>query len=167
MDDPVGLEIGGEDLTMPYRVTRYRLMLVKDGSLTTTWDRLVRQPRDVVDLMGPLLANLDREAFWVIMLDGKNRATGINLVSLGSLTAALVHPREVFKPLIVGNAAATILVHNHPSGDPAPSAEDLTLTRRLCEVGELVGIRVLDHLVLGERGSFRSLSDDGLLGGSR
>ena len=152
---------------MPYRISRYRLLLVKDGSITTTWDRQVRRSRDVVDLMVPVLADLDREAFWVILLDTKNRATGLNLVSLGSLSATLVHPREVFKPLIVGNAAAGILVHNHPSGDPTPSGEDIALSRRLCEVGDLMGIRVLDHVIVGDGGAFRSLADDGLLGGSR
>ena len=152
---------------MPYHISRYRLLLVKDGSITTTWDRQVRRSRDVVDLMVPVLADLDREAFWVILLDTKNRATGLNLVSLGSLSATLVHPREVFKPLIVGNAAAGILVHNHPSGDPTPSGEDIALSRRLCEVGDLMGIRVLDHVVVGDGGAFRSLADDGLLGGSQ
>ncbi len=121
---------------MPYRVTRYRLLMVKDGSITTTWDRQVRQSKDVADLMAPVFAGLDREAFFVVLLDAKNRASGYNLVSLGSLTAALVHPREVFKPAIAGSAAAVVLVHNHPSGDPSPSAEDLALTKRLCEVGE-------------------------------
>ena len=152
---------------MPYRVTRYRLLMVKDGSITTTWDRQVRQSKDVADLMAPLAANLDRQHFWVLLLNGKNTVIGVNLVSVGSLTAALVHPREVFKPAILGNAAALVLVHSHPSGDPSPSAEDTALTRRLSEVGELVGIRVLDHIVLGDAGSFRSLADDGLLGGAR
>ena len=152
---------------MPYRVTRYRLLMVKDGSITTTWDRQVRQSKDVADLMAPLVSNLDREAFWVLMLNGKNVVIGVNLVSVGALTAALVHPREVVKPLILGSAAAAILVHNHPSGDPTPSAEDLALTKRLGEVGELVGIRVLDHIVIGHDGAFRSLADDGLLGGAR
>ena len=100
-------------------------------------------------------------------MDGKNRASGINLVSLGSLTAALVHPREILKAAIAGSAAAVVLVHNHPSGDPTPSAEDLALTRRLCQAGDLVGIKVLDHIVLGDGGSFRSLADEGLLGGGR
>jgi len=85
---------------MPYRVTRYRLLMVKDGSITTTWNRQVRQSKDVADLMAPVFAGLDREAFFVVLLDAKNRASGYNLVSLGSLTAALVHPREVFKPAI-------------------------------------------------------------------
>ena len=150
---------------MPYRVARYRLLLVKDGSVPTTWDRQLRQSGDVAKLMADVVAGLDREAFFVVLVDGKNRVSGINLVSLGSLTAALVHPREVFKPAIAGSAAALILVHNHPSGDPSPSAEDLALTRRLCQAGDLVGIKVLDHIVLGDGGSFRSLADEGLLGG--
>ena len=150
-----------------YRIARYRLLLVKDGSVPTSWDRQLRQSRDVADLMAPVFAGLDREAFFIVLLDGKNRATGINLVSLGSLTAALVHPREVFKAAIAGSAAAVVLLHNHPSGDPSPSSEDLALTKRLCEVGDLVGIKVLDHIVLGDGGAFRSLADDGMLGGAR
>ena len=153
--------------TMPYRVARYRLLLVKDGTVPTTWDRQLRQSRDVADLMADVVAGLDREAFFVVLLDGKNRASGINLVSLGSLTAALVHPREVFKAAIAGSAAALVLVHNHPSGDPSPSPEDRAITERLVQVGELVGIKVLDHIVLGEAGVFRSFADEGLLGGSR
>ncbi len=98
--------------TMPYRVARYRLLLVKDGTVPTSWDRQLRQSRDVADLMAGVVAGLDREAFFVVLLDGKNRASGINLVSLGSLTAALVHPREVFKAAIAGSAAALVLVHN-------------------------------------------------------
>ena len=152
---------------MPYRVARYRLLLVKDGSVPTNWDRQLRQSRDVADLMAGLVAGLDREVFYVLLVDGKNRVAGINLVSIGSLSATLVHPREVFKAAIAGSAAALVLVHNHPSGDPTPSAEDLSLTRRLCEVGDLVGIKVLDHIVLGDGGCFRSLADEGLVGGAR
>jgi DNA repair protein RadC len=148
---------------MPYRVARYRLLLVKDGTVPTSWDRQVRQSKDVAHLMFPLAANLDREHFWCLLLNGKNVLIGVNLVSVGSLTAALVHPREVFKPAILGNAAALLLVHSHPSGDPTPSAEDLALTKRLCEVGDLVGIRVLDHIVLGHDGAFCSLADNGQL----
>jgi DNA repair protein RadC len=88
---------------------------------------------------------------------------GLNLVSIGSLTAALVHPREFLKALIIGNAAAAIVVHNHPSGDPAPSAEDLALTKRLREVSDLVGIRLLDHIILGHDGAYCSLADNGQL----
>jgi DNA repair protein RadC len=152
---------------MLYHVTRYRLLMVKDGSIPTTWDRQVRRSKDVADLMAPLVANLDREAFWVLMLNGKNVVIGVNLVAVGALTAALVHPREVVKPLILGSAAAAMLLHNHPSGDPTPSAEDLALTKRLGAVGDLVGIRVLDHIVIGHDGAYCSLADDGVLGGAR
>src|SRR3989442_10790400 len=93
VSEAVSEKTGGELTTMPYRIARYRLLLVRDGSVPTTWDRQLRQSRDVADLMAPVFAGLDREAFFVVLLDGKNRASGINLVSLGSLTAALVHPR--------------------------------------------------------------------------
>jgi len=142
-------------------------MKVKDGTVPTTWDRQMRQSRDVAEFMAPIAAGLDREYFWCLALDGKNRAASLHVISVGSLTAALVHPREVFKPAILCNAAAVVLVHNHPSGDPTPSPEDRAITERLVQVGELVGIRVLDHLVLGEAGAFRSFADEGLLGGAR
>jgi DNA repair protein RadC len=106
------------------------------------------------------LPQLDREVFYVLLLDGKNRVRGEVRVSEGSLTAALVHPREVFAPAIRDAAAAVILVHNHPSGDPTPSAEDRAITERLRQVGELVGIRVLDHVVVGQ-GRWASMAEDG------
>ena len=106
------------------------------------------------------LPQLDREVFYVLLLDGKNRVQSEVRVSEGSLTAALVHPREVFAPAIRDAAAALILVHNHPSGDPTPSAEDRAITERLRQVGELVGIRVLDHVVIGQ-GRYASMADEG------
>lgn len=106
------------------------------------------------------LPQLDREAFYVLLLDGKNRVQAEVRVSEGSLTAALVHPREVFSPAIRDGAAALILVHNHPSGDPTPSAEDVALTERLRQVGDLVGVRILDHVVVG-RGRWVSMAETG------
>lgn len=150
-----------------YRLACYRLALVRESIVSTGWDKHVHTSQDVATLMGPLVADLDREGFWVVLLNGKNRAIGLNLVSIGALTAALVHPREVLKPAILGNAAAIILVHNHPSGDPAPSAEDIALTTRLWQAGDLMGIRVLDHIILGDDGAYRSLADDGQVGGAR
>jgi DNA repair protein RadC len=87
--------------------------------------------------------------FLALLLDGRNRLRAETWVSEGTLTTALVHPREVFAPAIRDRAAALILVHNHPSGDPSPSSEDVALTERLRQVGEVVGIRVLDHVVVG------------------
>lgn len=95
-------------------------------------------------------ARSDREEFLLVPLDGKNRALGFHVVSVGTLTASLVHPREVFKIVLLANAAAIILVHNHPSGDPTPSAEDIAITKRLQEAGDLLGIRILDHVVIGD-----------------
>ena len=102
----------------------------------------------------------DREEFVVLLLDAKNKLLGFHVVSLGSLTPSVVHPREVFKIAILGNAAAILLLHNHPSGDPTPSNEDLHITQRLCQIGEVLGIRVLDHVVIGD-GRYISFVDDG------
>jgi DNA repair protein RadC len=100
------------------------------------------------------------EQFYAVLLDNKNRKLKDIRISQGSLTASIVHPRDVYLPVIRESAAAVIFVHNHPSGDPTPSAEDLEITRRLRQVGELVGVRVLDHLVIG-RGRYISFVDDG------
>jgi DNA repair protein RadC len=95
-----------------------------------------------------------------ILLDAKNRKIKDVRVSEGSLTSSLVHPREVFNPVIRESAAAVVLVHNHPSGDPTPSQEDLHITRRLRDVGDIMGVRVLDHLIIG-KGKYVSFVDDG------
>lgn len=100
------------------------------------------------------------EHFFVILLDNKHRKLRDVQVSQGSLTSSVVHPRDVFMVVIRNSAAAVIFVHNHPSGDPTPSQEDLALTRRLREVGELVGVRVLDHIIIG-KGRYVSFVDDG------
>jgi DNA repair protein RadC len=100
------------------------------------------------------------ELFYAVLLDNKHRKLREVLVSKGSLTAAIVHPRDVFAQVVRFSAAAIVLVHNHPSGDPTPSREDLEITRRLREVGELIGIRVLDHIVIG-KGRYVSFVDDG------
>jgi len=118
----------------------------------------VRDAASVWEHFRGRLPQLDREAFYVLLLDGKNRVRGEVRVSEGSLTAALVHPREVFAPAIREGAAALILVHNHPSGDPTPSAEDAALTERLRQVGDLVGVRILDHVVIG-RGHYVSMAE--------
>jgi DNA repair protein RadC len=110
----------------------------------------IREAADVYRAFREHFEALDREEFLVVLVDGRNKVIGFNVVSVGTLTASLVHPREVFKPAIVGNAAAIILVHNHPSGDPEPSAEDKALTSRLTQAAELLGIRILDHVVIGD-----------------
>jgi len=121
----------------------------------------LRTSAEVYRHCGERMAALRKEQFHVILLDGKNRPLKDVRVSEGTLTASLVHPREVFVPVIEESAAAIILVHNHPSGDPTPSAEDIAITQRLRQVGELMGVRVLDHVVIGH-GRYVSFTDEGL-----
>jgi DNA repair protein RadC len=107
-----------------------------------------------------MVADADREYFYAILLSTKNHVLAVELVSVGTLSASIVHPREVFKPAIVQSAAAVAVVHNHPSGDVTPSPEDRELTRRLARAGELLGIRLLDHLIVCET-EYVSLRDAG------
>lgn len=107
------------------------------------------------------LAKESKEHFLCLHLDGKNRIVCLDRVSVGSLNQSIVHPREVFKSAILSSAAAVLLVHNHPTGDTEPSREDREITRRLAEVGSLVGIRVLDHVVVGD--GYFSFTENGLL----
>ncbi len=122
----------------------------------------VGSPADVAGLVMEEMRNYRREHFRVVMLDVKNRVLGTEEISIGSLNTSLVHPREVFRPAVLKSCAGIIVVHNHPSGDPTPSTEDLEVTRRLCEAGELMGIKVLDHVVIGD-GKFFSFREKGLL----
>lgn len=123
---------------------------------------VIQHPGDVASLLMDEMRYLDREHFRTICLNTKNRVLAIDNVAVGSLNASLVHPREVFKGPVKRSAAAIILVHNHPSGDPSPSLEDIQVTRRLVEAGRLLGIEVLDHLILGD-GFFISMKEKGLL----
>ena len=111
----------------------------------------IKTPEDVYELAKEQLdiENLDREHFVVLFLNRKNVIIATEVTSVGGLHSSIVHPREVFKPALLVSAASIILLHNHPSGDPAPSPEDVNITNKLVEVGELVGIEVLDHVVIG------------------
>jgi DNA repair protein RadC len=121
----------------------------------------LRGPADVFRHFHPTLRDATHERFLVVLLDGRHRFLRHELVSQGTLTASLVHPREVFRPALRESAAALVLVHNHPSGDPAPSAEDREVTARLVRAGELLGVPVIDHVVVAERG-YASLRETGL-----
>ncbi|MFH0947213.1 MAG: DNA repair protein RadC [Planctomycetota bacterium] len=124
--------------------------------------RTLRSGRDIFGLLAPKVRDLRKEVFIVLLLDGKNRLLREERVSEGSLTSSIVHPREVFAPAIRESAAAIIVAHNHPSGDPSPSREDLEVTARLVEAGRLIGITVLDHVILGDP-EFVSLRERGFL----
>ncbi|SCG83738.1 DNA repair protein RadC [Proteiniborus sp. DW1] len=109
----------------------------------------ITSPTDVVDLLMLDMIHLKKEHFKIVMLDTKNQVIGIEDISVGSLNSSIVHPREVFKEAIVKSSASIILVHNHPSGDPTPSKEDIAITRRLAEGGDILGVKVLDHIIIG------------------
>ncbi|WP_123041295.1 RadC family protein [Cohnella candidum] len=123
---------------------------------------LIASPRDAADLLMEELRRLREEHFVVLFLNTKNRVIGRQTLSIGSLNASIVHPREVFRAAIRRSSASILCAHNHPSGDPTPSPEDKQLTRRLAEAGELVGIELLDHIVIGDN-RFVSLKELGCL----
>ncbi|MBT9142148.1 MAG: hypothetical protein DDT29_00541 [Dehalococcoidia bacterium] len=122
----------------------------------------VSSPGDAAGLVMEEMRHNLREHFRVVLLDSKHKVLGIEEISIGSLNTSLVHPREVFRPAIRKACASIILLHNHPSGDPTPSREDLDVTRRLSEAGRLIGIEILDHIIIGD-GNFVSFREKGLL----
>lgn len=123
---------------------------------------VIHTPQEAGYLVMEEMCYLDREYFRVMLLNTKNRVLGIETVSIGSLNASLVHPREVFKRAIQRSAAAIILLHNHPSGDPSPSSEDKEITQQLCKAGRIIGIEILDHIVIGDH-VFTSFREKGLI----
>lgn len=123
---------------------------------------VIRSPRDAADVLMEQLRYLQKEHFVCLFLNTKNHIIAQETLSIGSLNASIVHPREVFRAAIKRSSASILCAHNHPSGDPAPSPEDISLTSRLKEAGEIVGIEVLDHLIIGD-GEFVSLKEQGLM----
>lgn len=113
-----------------------------------------RCSEEVANYYIPLLKDLKKEQFRVLLLDIKNRVIKEVLISQGSLTSSIVHPREVIKPAVKESAASVIFIHNHPSGDPEPSADDMEITDRLCKSCSIMGISVLDHIIVAEGGYF-------------
>ncbi|BCG60507.1 RadC family protein [Paenibacillus sp. URB8-2] len=122
----------------------------------------IRSPHDAADILTEQLRYLQKEHFVCLFLNTKNHVIAQETLSMGSLNASIVHPREVFRAAIKCSSASIICAHNHPSGDPTPSPEDIALTRRLLEAGEIVGIDVLDHLIIGDDG-FISMKEQGLM----
>ena len=140
----------------------YELKVIRERKEGYGLRQQFRSSQDIYEMFRERFTHADREEFIVLLLDVKNKLLGFHVVSVGSLTSSVVHPREVYKVAILGNAASLILLHNHPSGDPTPSNEDLQITNRLCQIGEVLGIKVLDHVVIGD-GRYVSFVDDGYL----
>ena len=149
--------------TRPYSIPGFRISLTREPGVTLAERPSMEAPAQAAPILRQYIGDIDREVFVLAMLTVRHRVLGLHTVSVGCLTASLVHPREVFKPAILSGSAALVIAHNHPSGDPEPSAEDLALTRRLAAAGSLLGIEVLDHLVIGEAGRFVSLRERGAL----
>jgi DNA repair protein RadC len=147
---------------MDYTTALVQLPLVCDSPR-----QHLKTPEDVYRVCCDI-AGLAQEAFHVLSIDAKNRLINRHLVSLGLVDASLVHPREVYRQVIPIGASAVVLVHNHPSGDPTPSAEDLRITRQLVEAGRIIDIKVLDHVIVGRPGpdgqpAFLSMRESGLV----
>ena len=148
-------------LNVTKRINIVSIKLVKESSFlyqTLT----ISSPKDAYEMIKDQLQDLDREQFIIACLNTKNEPTNISVVSVGSLNKAIVHPREVFKTAILSNAASIMAFHNHPSGETTPSQQDIQLTNRLVGAGELLGIKLLDHLIIGD-GAFTSLKEKGYL----
>ena len=143
------------------RINIVSIKMVKESSFLYQ-TRQILSPKDAYEMIKEQLEGLDREQFIIACLNTKNEPTNITVVSVGSLNKAIVHPREVFKTAILSNAASIMAFHNHPSGETTPSQQDIQLTKRLYEAGELLGIKLLDHLIIGD-GSFTSLKEKGYL----
>ena len=146
---------------MAKRINIVSIKMVKESSFLYQI-RTISSPNDAYEMIREQLKDLDREQFIIACLNTKNEPMNISVVAVGTLNKAIVHPREVFKTAILSNAANVIAFHNHPSGDTEPSQQDIQLTNRLYEAGELLGIKLLDHLIIGD-GTFTSLKEKGYL----
>lgn len=143
------------------RVSIVSIKLVKDSSILYR-NRRIRSPKDSYEIFKDFLGEVDREYFVVMCLDTKNQPTNINIAHIGSINSSIVHPREVMKTAILSNAASIICCHPHPSGDPTPSPEDIQVTERLVEAGNILGVDILDHIVIGDN-CFISLKEKGYI----
>jgi len=134
------------------RINFYKLKMVKEDSALYEVP-VIKSPTEVYQAAKQLLALHEEpeEHFCILCLNTKNKIVGVHTISIGSLNASIVHPREVFKAAMLNNASGIICLHNHPSGDPEPSRDDLEITRRLVEAGKIIGIEVLDHVIIGEQ----------------
>ncbi len=143
-------------------VPLYTTRLVRETTFHFPTREQVRSPADVAAVLGEYFAGRDREEFVVAFLDTANTLTGLHVASVGGLAVSIVEPRQVFKAAVLANASAIVCGHNHPSGNPEPSREDVAVTKQLVEAGRLMGVPVHDHVIIAGAG-FTSLAERGLL----
>lgn len=152
--------MNGERVPRHY-IPLYQVRLVREGSIQSD-RKVIRTPEDAYQILKDYFANLPSEHFVALLMDTKNHVRAFSPVSIGTLNASIVHPRELFQRAILGNCSSVILSHNHPSGDPTPSPEDIELSHKLCEAGKILDIVILDHLIIGESCYF-SLKEQGMI----
>ncbi len=144
------------------RVDIVNLKLIREKSILAL--SKIESPEEAHRLFRRFIGSeSDRELFVLLCLDIKNRPTALQVIAIGTLDSMLIHPREVYKTAILANAASIICAHWHPSGDPDPSPEDVKVTHRLAQAGELLGIQLLDHLILGADDDYLSLREYGVM----
>ena len=160
--EPASQGLFASHLVEQYEFPVYRCTLVREGTISTE-KRRVNSPEDAVTILEPQFTGADREKFLLLLLDARNQVVGLNVATVGTLTETAVQPREVFKPALLGLATSIILAHNHPTGDPEPSPEDIATTKHLQEAGRILKIAVVDHLIIGDDGHWVSLARRGLL----
>lgn len=139
-----------------------KIQMVKDG----TFDygrKAIRGPQDLAELGQKFIQNADREVFLLVCLNTRNHINCIHVVSIGTVNTALVTPREVLKAVLMSNASNMAFIHNHPSGDPDPSSDDIQITNRIAECGRLFGIGLLDHVIISDDGKYESFLEKGLI----
>lgn len=142
--------------------TIYEIQRIKQVVMETEVTRdLIRSPLDGASVAKSFIGDDDREVFFVMCLNTKNEVIAVHRCHVGSLNAAIVHPREVFKAAILNNASSIIVSHQHPSGNPYPSQEDLQVTKRLEEAGKILGIEVLDHVIVSDSDAYYSFKEKG------
>jgi len=141
----------------------YSTRLVRETEFTYPTRFQVTEPSEVAPILQNYFRNKDREEFLIVLLDTANTVTGLSQISVGGLSSSVVEPRQIFKTAILANAAAVILAHQHPSGNPEPSREDIQITSQIAEAGEVMGIPIHDHLIITES-DYTSLADRGVIG---
>ena len=165
-----GFAAGAATKAARHRVPIYRVTLLRDGALVKEGPQTCDNPQLVASLVREFLGDAPEEHLVMLAVDARNRVIGISEVSRGTVSCSLVHPRETFRTAILLNAAGLLVSHNHPSGDCQPSPDDRDTTRRLAKAGEIIGIPLLDHVILGDpepqggAGKFFSFREHGLLG---
>lgn len=157
----VNLKDNNEKQKSAKRVDIVSLKMVREKSVMYG-NRVISSPNDSAELFRTFIQDCDREHMILCCMDTKNQPTSISVISIGSLNSAIVHPRELYKVAILSNSASIIIAHNHPSGDISPSHEDIVLTNRIDEAGKIIGIKLLDHVIIGKDAYF-SFKEDGML----